>query len=72
MALGKLNSLFKDKKILITGHTGFKGSWLGAFLSNLGAEVLGLSDRVPTVPAHYDMVKNNLKKRSEYKYFKFK
>ena len=37
-------NIYKDMKILITGHTGFKGSWLSAWLSQLG----GLPDRVPT------------------------
>ena len=34
---------FKKKKILITGHTGFKGSWLTLWLSSLGAKVYGIS-----------------------------
>lgn len=34
-------SFFKGKKILVTGHTGFKGSWLSLWLSELGAEVVG-------------------------------
>ena len=33
-----------DKKILVTGHTGFKGSWLACYLKYLGAEVYGVSD----------------------------
>lgn len=33
---------FKDKRILITGHTGFKGSWLAIWLHSLGAEVIGI------------------------------
>ena len=37
------NSFWKDKKVLITGHTGFKGSWLSVILLNLGSEVFGLS-----------------------------
>ena len=40
----KLNSIFqtfKDKKVLITGHTGFKGSWLSIWLKELGADVIG-------------------------------
>lgn len=36
-------NIFKDKKILITGHTGFKGSWLGLWLSYLGAKVSGIA-----------------------------
>ena len=53
---------FKNKKVLITGHTGFKGSWLVAWLNILGAEIIALSKDVPTEPAHYDLIKNSLKK----------
>ena len=35
--------LFNKKKILVTGHTGFKGSWLSAYLISLGAKVYGIS-----------------------------
>lgn len=36
-------SAFEGKKVFLTGHTGFKGSWLSAWLAQLGAEVTGLS-----------------------------
>ncbi len=45
---------YKGKKVFITGHTGFKGSWLSLWLSLLGAKVSGYSDSVPTQPAMYD------------------
>ncbi|MEZ5009073.1 MAG: GDP-mannose 4,6-dehydratase [Chitinophagales bacterium] len=35
--------LFKDKKVLITGNTGFKGSWLSIYLHHLGAKIIGVS-----------------------------
>ena len=38
-----MNKFWKNKKVLITGHTGFKGSWLSLFLYVLGAEIYGLS-----------------------------
>lgn len=44
-------AFFKGKKVLITGHTGFKGSWLSLILSNAGAEVTGYSLKPPTNPA---------------------
>ena len=44
---------FSGKRIVLTGHTGFKGSWLACWLSRLGAEVIGISDRVPTEPSHF-------------------
>lgn len=45
--------IFNGARVLITGHTGFKGSWLSLWLKNLGAEVYGLSDGIPTEPSHF-------------------
>ena len=45
--------VFKGAKILITGHTGFKGSWLSLWLHQLGATVYGISKDIPTSPSHY-------------------
>ena len=39
----KLQDFYKNKKVFITGHTGFKGSWLALFLKELGADVTGYS-----------------------------
>lgn len=44
---------FKNEKVLITGHTGFKGAWLSLWLTNLGAKVTGVSVDIPTVPSHF-------------------
>jgi CDP-glucose 4,6-dehydratase len=49
----KLNNSFKGKSVLVTGHTGFKGSWLTAWLKLLGANVTGISLDAPTVPSHF-------------------
>jgi CDP-glucose 4,6-dehydratase len=49
-----LFELFSGRKVLVTGHTGFKGSWLSVWLARLGAKVTGYSDGVPTHPAHFD------------------
>lgn len=46
-----LNSIYSNKRILITGNTGFKGSWLVAWLVSLGAKVHGVSNGVPTEPS---------------------
>lgn len=46
-------SVFKGARILVTGHTGFKGSWLSLWLSQLGAKVTGVSVDVPTEPSHF-------------------
>ena len=37
------NNFYRGKRILITGHTGFKGSWLSIWLQKLGAEVIGIA-----------------------------
>ena len=46
---------FKNKKILVTGNTGFKGSWLSLWLHILGAKIIGVSKDVPTIPSHYKL-----------------
>lgn len=53
------NDVYRNKKVLITGHSGFKGSWLALWLHKLGAQVYGLSVSVPTEPSHYKLM--NLK-----------
>lgn len=46
---------FKDKKVVVIGHTGFKGSWLTAWLKMLGASVAGFSNEIPTTPSHFEL-----------------
>lgn len=50
------NNIFKGKKVLITGNTGFKGSWLSAWLLELGADVYGYSLGIPTNPSMYETI----------------
>lgn len=50
------SDIYAGKKILITGHTGFKGSWLSAWLLKMGAEVSGLSVNIPTQPSMYEVL----------------
>ena len=45
---------YKGRRVFITGHTGFKGSWLAAWLSQMGATVCGFADCVPTSPSHFE------------------
>lgn len=48
---------YKGKRVFITGHTGFKGSWLCKFLANVGAEVTGYSLVPPTEPSLFKIAK---------------
>jgi len=51
-----LLNCFRGKKILVTGHTGFKGSWLISWLKELGADVIGISFNIPTTPSHFNLL----------------
>ena len=46
---------YKGKKVLVTGHTGFKGSWMCKVLTNMGAEVAGYSLNPPTNPSLFEI-----------------
>ena len=55
---------YKGKKVFITGHTGFKGSWLCEVLLMAGAEVTGYSLEAPTEPALFDILSLNERVKS--------
>ena len=55
-----LQKFYKNKSVLVIGHTGFKGSWLSICLEDLGAKIFGISKDVPTKPSHYQLL--NFKK----------
>ncbi len=55
------DSVYKGKKVLITGHTGFKGSWLAHWLCQLGADIGGYSLYLPSDPCNFEIL--NLSKR---------
>ena len=48
--------VYKDKRVLVTGNTGFKGSWLSMWLLKLGAEVYGCSDDMPSNPSMFKVL----------------
>lgn len=50
-------SFYKGKKVFVTGHTGFKGSWLCKMLANVGAIVTGYSLNPPTSPSLFEIAK---------------
>jgi len=49
--------VYRGKRVFVTGHTGFKGSWLCEWLLMLGAEVYGSALKPPTKPALFDQLK---------------
>jgi len=65
--LKDIYKIFKGSNVLITGHTGFKGSWLTLLLKLLGANITGVSLSVPSQPSLFDIL--NLKK--DIKDFRF-
>lgn len=53
---GMNEEFWKNKKVLITGHTGFKGSWLTLWLNKLGANITGFSKSIPTNPSLFEIL----------------
>lgn len=58
--MDSFEEVYKNKVVLITGHTGFNGSWLSLWLRELGAKVIGYSLGLPTKPN-----RENLERGSE-------
>lgn len=50
------NNIYSGRRVLVTGHTGFKGSWLSLWLRELGAEVAGYSLGSVSEPSHFDLI----------------
>jgi CDP-glucose 4,6-dehydratase len=56
MMAGVSASFWQGKRVFLTGHTGFKGSWMGAWLTRLGAHVTGFSLPPETTPSHFALL----------------
>ncbi|MEW6671041.1 MAG: CDP-glucose 4,6-dehydratase [Thermodesulfobacteriota bacterium] len=50
------NRIYQGRRVLVTGHTGFKGSWLTLWLSQMGAKVTGYSLKPATEPNHFNLL----------------
>lgn len=62
--MNELFSFYKGKKIFLTGHTGFKGTWLCRILILAGAEVTGYSLEPPTNPSLFEQTKTSIQMKS--------
>src|SRR4051812_4358592 len=54
---GMFGGFYKGKRVLVTGHSGFKGGWLSLWLHELGASVWGVSLPAPTDPNLYEVIR---------------
>ena len=55
---------WSGRRVLVTGHTGFKGTWLTLWLQSMGARVTGVSDAVPTEPSLFAIRKKTFLPKS--------
>ncbi|KYG64738.1 CDP-glucose 4,6-dehydratase [Bdellovibrio bacteriovorus] len=60
-------NIYKGKKVVVTGNTGFKGSWLTVWLLSMGADVVGISCDIPSNPSLFE----TLKLRDKIKHYEF-
>ena len=56
-AMGVDPRFWRDRRVLVTGHTGFKGAWLTLWLNAMGAQVIGLAEAIPTSPSLYELAR---------------
>lgn len=61
-----MSNFWKDKRVFLTGHTGFKGSWLNAWLSRLGAKVYGYSLEPDQIPNLFDAMELSKQSHGEF------
>ena len=59
MEINDLDNYYKGKKVIVTGHAGFKGSWLSIWLNFMGAELYGISKEVLTNPSFNHTLKSS-------------
>jgi CDP-glucose 4,6-dehydratase len=60
MVMNHFGDIYRNKTVLVTGHTGFKGSWLALWLEMLGAKVIGYALKPPSSPNHYELLNQKI------------
>ena len=60
------DNFFKNKKVIITGHTGFKGAWLSFYLHLMGSKVMGISLKPSTKPSLFEILELKKKINSNF------
>lgn len=56
LGMMEYGSAYNNRRVLLTGHTGFKGSWLALWLQELGAKITGLALAPNSIPSHWDLL----------------
>ena len=59
MEINNFENYYKGEKVIVTGHAGFKGSWLSIWLNFMGAELYGISKEVLTNPSFNHTLKSS-------------
>jgi CDP-glucose 4,6-dehydratase len=63
MGMSPFSDVYRGRRVLITGHSGFKGSWLALWLQQLGAAVVGVSLKDGTEPSHWNLLNLSINDR---------
>ena len=66
MKISNLKKTFKNKKVIVTGHTGFKGAWLSYYLHLLGSRVMGISLKPSSKPSLFEILRLKNKINSNF------
>lgn len=61
----QFGDIYRNRKVLVTGHTGFKGSWLALWLKKLGADICGLALPPETNPSHWNLLGLEITEKQE-------
>lgn len=64
LAVNLFSDIYRNRRVLVTGHTGFKGTWLTQWLAQMGADVSGVALAPATEPSHWNLLSPGIKSSS--------